>query len=60
MYREPAGVALCAAETVVDEVPYSCESNAATRLFAPLILLSLLMKTLTLFLAQSQKEGNGS
>ena len=42
MYREPVGDALYAAEAVVDKASDSCESNAATRSFAPPIFLSLL------------------
>ena len=60
MCRELAGDALCAAETVVDKALDSCESNAATRTVAPLILLPLLMKTPSPFLAPSQKERNAS
>ena len=56
MYHEPAGAARRVAETVVDEVPYSCKSNVATRLFAPPILLSLLRKTLTLFWRKPRKK----
>ena len=56
MYRQPVEDALCAAETVVGRASDPCESNAAACSFAPLILLSLLEKTLSPFLAPSQKE----
>ena len=60
MYRDPVEETLCAAETVVGKASDFCESDAAARSFAQLILLSLLMKTLSPFLAPSHKEGKGS
>ena len=60
MHCEALRDALCAAETVVDKALNSCESNAATRSFAPPILLSILMKILSPFLAPCQTGLDGS